>query len=176
MQLTRENTVMTPDFYLRPLSPDDQPFLWEMLYQAIFVPEGAAPLPREIINSPELAVYVQNWGQPDDLGLLAAALSTAQPLGAVWLRRFTAANKGYGYIDDQTPELSIAMLPSHRGKGIGKALLSALLVRAQPLYKAVCLSVSIDNPAARLYQRLGFEVVGRDDNSLIMRKHLGSLR
>jgi ribosomal protein S18 acetylase RimI-like enzyme len=162
-------------YFIRPLAPDDQAFLWEMLYQAIFVPVGAAPLPREIINSPELAIYVQNWGQPDDLGLLAAAPSTEQPLGAVWLRRFTAASKGYGYIDDQTPELSIAMLPGHRGKGIGKALLSALLVRAQPLYKAVCLSVSIDNPAARLYQRLGFEVVGRDDNSLIMRKNLKSL-
>jgi ribosomal protein S18 acetylase RimI-like enzyme len=164
------------DYFLRPISADDQPFLREMLYQAIFTPEGVAPLPRAIIDSPEISIYVQHWGQPDDLGLLAADAYTQQPIGAAWLRRFTAAGKGYAYIDDETPELSIALLPGHRGKGIGSALLSALLVKAQSRYKAVCLSVSIANPAARLYQRLGFEVVGGDDNSLIMRKSLRSIR
>jgi ribosomal protein S18 acetylase RimI-like enzyme len=164
------------DYFIRPISATDQPFLWEMLYQAIFIPEGAAPLPREIIHSPEIALYVRNWGQPDDLGLLAADTCTEQPMGAVWLRRFTVDNKGYGYIDDQTPELSIALLPAYRGKGIGTALLSALLVRAQTIYRAVCLSVSVDNPAARLYQRLGFKIVCRDHNSLIMRKSLRAIR
>lgn len=96
----------------------------------------------------------------------------AQPVGAAWLRCFGEGNKGYGYIDAETPELSIALLPTHRGKGIGTALLSALLVTAQTRCRAVCLSVSLDNPAARLYQRLGFEVVSRDATSLIMRRWL----
>jgi ribosomal protein S18 acetylase RimI-like enzyme len=155
---------------VRPLSAADQPFLREMLYHAIFIPEGAAPLPREIIHSAELARYVEHWGQPDDLGFLAIETASAEAVGAAWLRRFPVDGKGYGYIDGETPELSIALLPGHRGKGIGTALLSALLDAAQTRYKAICLSVSAGNPAARLYQRLGFAVVKDDDTSLIMRK------
>jgi ribosomal protein S18 acetylase RimI-like enzyme len=162
------------DTFIRPISPDDELFLWEMLYQAIYIPEGSLALPREIINSQELARYVLYWGQPDDFGLLAVDTATRQPVGAVWLRLFTRDNKGYGFIDDETPELSIAMLPGYRGKGIGTELLSALFATAQTQYKAICLSVSIDNPAARLYQRLGFEVVGKEDTSLIMRKSFGA--
>ena len=162
------------DYYIRLVSSDDEPFLWEMLYQAIFIPEGCAALPREIIRTPEIARYVLHWGQSDDFGLLAVDAATHQPIGAVWLRRFTRDNKGYGYIDGETPELSIAMLPTHRGKGIGTELLSALFITAQTKYKAICLSVSMDNPAAQLYQRLGFEVVGKDDTSLVMRKSFGS--
>jgi ribosomal protein S18 acetylase RimI-like enzyme len=162
------------DYFLRPVSSDDESFLWEMLYQAIFIPEGSAALPREIIHSPEIARYVLHWGQPDDFGLLAVDNATRQPIGAVWLRLFTKDNKGYGYIDDETPELSIAMLPNYRDKGIGTKLLSALFTTAQTKYKAICLSVSMDNPAAQLYQRLGFEVISKDDTALIMRKSFGS--
>src|SRR5688572_13289258 len=140
------------DHYIRPISPEDEPFLWEMLYQAIFVPEGSPALPREIINSPELARYVADWGKPDDIGYLAIETSSQQPLGAVWLRLFNKDNKGYGYLDDETPELSIALMPAFRSKGIGTRLLSASFVAAQKRYKAISLSVSADNPAARLYQ------------------------
>ena len=48
---------------MRPLTPDDEPFLWEMLFQAIHVPDGYAPLSRDVLNLPELARYVQEWWQ-----------------------------------------------------------------------------------------------------------------
>lgn len=163
------------DAFIRPISIDDEPFLWEMLYQAIFIPEGTALPSREIINSQEIARYVLHWGQPDDFGLLATNMSTQEPVGAAWYRLFSKDHKGYGYIDEETPELSIALLPDYRGKGIGTELLSALLIKAQTQYKAICLSVSIDNPAARLYQRLGFEVIDKDEASLVMRKSFNSI-
>jgi ribosomal protein S18 acetylase RimI-like enzyme len=161
------------EYSIRPISLEDEPFLWEMLYQAIFVPAGSPAPSREIVNSPELARYVLHWGQPDDVGLLAVETSTQQPLGAVWLRRFTKDNQGYGYFDDDTPELSIALRPGYRGKGIGTRLLSALFASAQNRYQAISLSVSADNPAARLYQRLGFETVKQVATSLTMKKLLG---
>ena len=99
----------------------DEPFLWDMLYLALYVPEGNPPLPREVIHSPELSRYVEGWGQPEDEGFLA--LDGEKPVGAVWLRLLTGDNHGYGYVDDLTPELSIAILPEYRGRGIGKALL-----------------------------------------------------
>ena len=153
---------------IRPLTKTDEPLLWEMLYQAIYVPESSKRPPRDIVYEPELAKYVQNWGCPGDIGW--AALNKAkQPIGAAWLRLLTGDNKGYGYIDDKTPELSIAVLPAYRGKGIGTSLLSRLLIETQSHFASISLSASPDNPALWLYRRLGFEVVGENDGSLTMK-------
>ena len=82
-------------------------------------------------------------------------------------------NQGYGYIDEQTPELSIAIAPTHRGHGIGYALLAQLLATAQERYPAVSLNVWTENPAFWLYQRLGFEVVTADGPAVTMVKRFG---
>lgn len=153
---------------LRPITPADQDFLWEMLYQAIYVPPGSPAPPREIIRQPELAHYVQDWPQPGDLGLIAVAASTGKPLGAAWLRLFTLEEPGYGFVAEDIPELSIALLPDCRGQGVGTALLEGLLAAARGRYVAVSLSVSADNPAAKLYRRLGFEVYEQVGDSLTM--------
>ena len=158
------------DYIIRRVAATDEPFLREMLYHAIYVREGAAQPPRDIINTPELARYVRDWGRTDDAGLLAVSEKTQQPVGAAWLRLMIKDNAGYGYVDDATPELSIAVLPQHRGRGIGTQLLTGLLREAETRYKAVSLSVSADNPALRMYQRAGFELVTKEGASLTMRK------
>ncbi|MEM1427556.1 MAG: GNAT family N-acetyltransferase, partial [Cyanobacteria bacterium P01_H01_bin.130] len=73
------------DCAIRRLQTQDEPFLWEMLYQALYLPEGAAPLPRQVLRSPELARYVENWGRQGDVGFLAS-MAEGIPIGAVWLR------------------------------------------------------------------------------------------
>jgi ribosomal protein S18 acetylase RimI-like enzyme len=153
-------------YTIRPLTDTDKVFLRDMLYQAIFVPEGETPPPRDIVEHPELARYIENWGQPDDMGFAAVDNETEQPVGAAWLRLI----HGYGYIDDTTPELSIALLPEHRSKGAGTLLLQQILETAQAHYPAVSLSVSSRNPARFLYQRMGFEIVNREDRTLTMLK------
>ncbi|MGA9773859.1 MAG: GNAT family N-acetyltransferase [Blastocatellia bacterium] len=159
-------------YLISEITSSDEPFLWEMLYQAIHVPAGGTAPPRQIVNSPELSRYVEQWGQENDLGLKAISTDDLQPFGAVWLRLMTEEKRGYGYIDDLTPELSIAVLREHRGKGVGTRLLNDLFESIAGRYKAISLSVSDDNPAKRLYQRLGFEIVSRDGASLTMRKNL----
>ncbi|MEJ7638954.1 MAG: GNAT family N-acetyltransferase [Singulisphaera sp.] len=114
---------------IRPLISEDEPFLWEMLYQALHVPEGQSAPPREVVRLPELARYVQGWGREGDCGFLASDAITGRPLGAAWLRLPVGENKGYGYIDNDTPELSIAVLPEYRGQSIGTQLLIHLLRR-----------------------------------------------
>ncbi len=140
-----------------------------MLFQALHVPEGRSAPPREVVRLPELARYVQGWGREGDRGFLASDSITGQPLGAAWLRLLVGANSGYGHIDDNTPELSIAVLPEYRGHGIGSQLLTHLLgsVCGQ---SSISLSVSADNPALRLYERFGFEVVSQSDGSLTMKR------
>jgi ribosomal protein S18 acetylase RimI-like enzyme len=150
----------------RPLTPDDEPFLWKMLYQAVYVQPGAPPPDPHIIDLPDLARYVAGWGRDGDLG--TAAIDAGQPVGAAWLRLMM----GYGYVDDRTPELSTAVLPSHRGWGIGTRMIARVLESARVKYPAVSLSVTMGNPAQRLYERLGFEVIKQDSGALTMKINL----
>ncbi len=50
---------------------DEADILKDMLYEAIFQPDETELLPREVIEQPELSVYIDNWGQPDDLCFVA---------------------------------------------------------------------------------------------------------
>jgi GNAT superfamily N-acetyltransferase len=109
------------------LASNDELFLWEMLYQALYIPEGQPAPHREVIHLPELARYVQGWGQEGDRGFLATDSVTSQPTGAVWVRLLMNTNKGYGYVGDDIPELAIAVLPKYRGQGIGTQLLTCLI-------------------------------------------------
>ena len=52
--------------------------------------------------------------------------------------------------------VDIALLPEHRGSGIGTALLDNLLAEADAAGKSVTIHVERMNPALRLYERLGF--------------------
>ncbi|ESA38974.1 gcn5-related n-acetyltransferase [Leptolyngbya sp. Heron Island J] len=153
---------------IRPLTLEDEPFLWEMLYQALYVPAGHPAWPREIVQIPEIAHYVNGWGDQGDCGFLASNPVTGESIGAVWLRLLISNNKGYGHIDDNTPELSIAVLPEYRGQGIGTQLLTHLFAASEQ--SSISLSVSANNPAVRLYRRFGFEVVKSNQESLTMRR------
>jgi len=155
---------------IRPLELEDEPFLWEMLYQAIHVPEGQTTLPREIVQIPELARYVQGWGREGDCGFLSSDTLTSQPIGAVWLRLPIGEYKGYGYVNDNTSELSIAVLPEYRGQGVGTQLLTHLFASKYG-QSSISLSVSADNPAVRLYERFRFKIVSRSDESLTMKRN-----
>ncbi|MGA2490007.1 MAG: hypothetical protein ABSF99_07435 [Anaerolineales bacterium] len=75
---------------LRPINISDEPFLWEMLYLALYVPPGQPPFPREILCDPDIACYVQGWGRPGDWGLLAC--DGELPVGAIWLRQWSVMN------------------------------------------------------------------------------------
>jgi GNAT superfamily N-acetyltransferase len=176
-QLVTDNLQMIcPPYYLvRPVTvtQTDEPFLWEMLYYAVFVPPGTTPPERSILQQPELSRYVQRWRQPHDAGVVAVEQERRLSIGAAWLRLLTGENKGYGYVDETTPELTIAVAPPYRGMGVGTTLLSQLLTTAESRYPAVSLSVSAENPAFQWYRRLGFEVVGKCGTSLTMRRKCG---
>ena len=161
------------EFEIRPLIPSDQSFLWEMLYQSLYVPEGSAPFEREILNHPDIAKYVSDWGREDDSGFVAVD-ENDRPVGAIWLRLLKGEEKGFGYVDDKTPELGMAVSPEYRGKGIGTSLLSSLIKSAEDFNEYISLSVAIGNPALRLYQRLGFEIVGKHGNSITMKRKLNT--
>jgi len=146
----------------------DVRFLRDMLHHAYYWRErnpGEGPGPA--------ARYVKGWGRPGDTVLIA--------VDDGWYRLFRRDLPGYGYIDEETPELAIAVVPSRRGRGIGDALLEALCERAlRDGYRALSLSVERENPAlVSFYEERGFSVVDPgdgDDYSVTMRRGLDTPR
>ena len=121
---------------------------------------------QSVLARPELAHYVSGWPRPGDPGVVA---EDGPPAGAAWLRLLPEHDRGYGFVDVEMPELSIGVVRTHRGRGIGSLLLKALIVSARAQrHAALSLSVEPDNPARRLYERCGFQVVGAVDGSLTM--------
>lgn len=159
-----------PDIVTRLAAAADEPFLREMLFLAPFVPPGADPIPRLDVDAPELTHYVDGFGRPGDLGVIAS--SGAVDVGAAWVRQLTGADPGYGYVDDHTPELTIAVSPEWRSRGVGLRLMRALIDAANGSVSAISLSCDPANPAMRLYDRLGFVPVGESGTSITMLKRL----
>jgi len=154
------------NFQFRPLLASDQAFLWECLYFAIHVPVGTPPPDQDIVQSPDLYKYAADWGRPTDHGFLAFDPGTSKNLGALWLRQFTTHTAGYGFVEEGIPELSMAVIPEYRGRGLGRGLLGYLLGLGN--FPAISLSVSPQNPALKLYERFGFKKVGEKDGSWTM--------
>ncbi len=147
----------------------DLGLLEDMLHQAIFVPEGEAAVPRSALDLPEIARYVRGWGRAGDFGL--AARTGSEGVGAAWFRLYRGDEKGFGYVDDRTPELSMAVRSEFMGLGIGSSLLQRLVVAARERgFERLSLSVDVRNPARRLYERLGFQALGEAGRSLTMIK------
>jgi GNAT superfamily N-acetyltransferase len=118
-----------------------------------------------------LSRYVDGWGRDGDLAVVAA--EGPNPVGAAWCRRFTAAAPGYGFVDEETPELTIAVVPSKRKHGVGQELLDALLDRARAQgVAALSLSVQQGSAAVSFYERNGFAPVGEHHGALTMLRRL----
>jgi len=152
---------------IRKGSAADVPFMRSMLAHAyawrVNAFEADIPLSR----------YVDNWGRPGDLALIAH--ETGNRVGAAWLRVFSPDEPGYGFVDDTTPELSIAVVPSRRRHGLGRELMDDLITGARSAgHEAVSLSVEANSPAVAFYERNGFERVREEEGGLVMLRLLQS--
>jgi GNAT superfamily N-acetyltransferase len=107
-----------------------------------------------IATNPDLFRYIKDWGRAGDQGMIAE--QNGRAIGAAWLRLWPFTDKGYGYLAEDIPELAIALIPEARAQGIGTALLKQTLALASAEFRAVCLSTRSDNPALKLYERVGF--------------------
>lgn len=152
------------DYKIREIQRQEYPLLDDFLYEAIFIPEGIDPPPKTIITSPELQVYVEHFGElKDDRGLVAEV--DGKIVGAVWVRIMN----DYGNIDNATPSLAISLYKEYRGFGIGTAMMKEIIALLQAHgYKRVSLSVQKTNYAAKLYRKIGFEIVGENEEEYIM--------
>lgn len=153
--MTLQNTIKP---VIRKLEKNETGLLRELFYHAIFMPEDADPLPASIVDHPDLVKYHEEWGREGDIAVVAEA--EGKIVGAAWCRLWKGIEKGYGFIADDIPELSMAVIPEFRSKGIGTLLLEELFRDVKKAgYKALSISVEKRNRAVNLYKRLGFKIV-----------------
>lgn len=130
-------------------------------------PEGLRP------SDSTLQRYLENWGRSGDVGIVAEVESVS--VGAGWWRHFPQGRPGYGFINEEVPEITLAVSPAYRRRGIGRTLLAELIAAAErERIPALSLSVEADNPATQLYLAAGFEEVGESGGSLTMRRTVAS--
>lgn len=136
------------NYLIRPYLLEDIPFLWEMLYESIYISEGHLAPSLEILKEPNIEKYLKNWGKLHDHALVAFD-EDHNRIGAVWIRLLSRENAGYGFVNEDTPELGMAIKLTYRGQGVGKNLLSQLFALARSNgYPALSLSVDPLNKKA----------------------------
>ena len=152
------------NYIIRKIKQEESDVLNTFLYEAIFIPEGVEPPPKEIINQPELQVYVDGFGNKDgDIAFVAESNGTI--VGAVWVRIMD----DYGHIDDKTPSFAISLLKEYRGYGIGTELMRKMLSELKECgYKQTSLAVQKQNYAVKMYKNVGFEIIDENAEEYIM--------
>ena len=162
---------MNLNIKIREIDKSEIPQLNIFLYEAIYIPEGQEMIDKEIINLPELSRYIKNFGQENDICLVAELENKL--IGAIWTRIYSSTERGYGYVDSKTPELSMSVLKEYQRKGAGTRLLKKMIDKFKKYeFEQISLSVDLQNYAFGLYQKFGFVIFESDDKSAIMIKKL----
>jgi len=156
---------------IREIKACERYFLDEMLREAAYFPDPSKKLEKLAELHPVLSTYFDSFGREGEFALVVV---TADGLGgAAWTRRFSNEFSSHGFVDDDTPELGIAIKEELRNQGIGTRLMTRIIGELSAAgFRQVSLSVDKRNPAVRLYQRLGFQVHSEGENFYTMIKHI----
>ena len=156
------------NYIIRELKKIDLNILEMMLYEAIYQPFGSKLLPIDVIKTPEISVYIDDFLKKKDDYCLVVDFEGII-VGAAWVRILAGEIKGYGNIDDKTPEFSISLLKEYRNQGIGTVLMKKMIEYLKKKgYKQTSLSVSKDNYAVRMYENLGFNIIAEKKHDYLM--------
>lgn len=159
--------MIETDIKIRELRTKEIDFLQDALYEAIYIPENEEKLPKSVIEQAELNRYISNFGRVNDFCLVAE--QNGFLVGAIWVRVFSESETGYGYVDEFTPELSMAVLDGNRNKGIGKQMLESMIQELEKRpYEQISLSVSKENFAHEFYKKYGFVDYHEKKDSITM--------
>lgn len=122
----------------------------------------------DVLARPEFSHYVIIRPERGDFGVVAEI--DGSPAGVCWARFLPADDPGYGFVDEQTPEVSLWVSSDARGQGLGRRLLQALVSEAKVRgLGRISLSVEPDNFAKQLYRSVGFEdVVDREGDGVML--------
>ena len=149
---------------LRELKSEETILLRDFLYEAIFIPEGMDPPPRDIIERPELKLYYEDFGT-GKADFCIVAEDEGKVVGAAWTRLMD----DYGHVDEETPSFAISLYKEYRGQGIGTRLMKDMqALLKEKGFKRASLAVQKANYAVRMYEKVGFKTVDENEEEFIM--------
>ncbi len=157
---------LTPEVVIRRGDKLDTPFLRSLLAFAYGWHVAA-------FDTFDMSIYhyVDAWGRAGDAALVAT--EGGHPVGAAWYRLFPASRPGFGFVDEETPEMTVVVIPARQGQGIGPLLVAALLERAmEEGYPALSSSVQRGDRDEQLLREQGFEQVRAAGETLTLRRAL----
>ena len=141
-----------PDFSLRPATPDDYDFLYDLNRLALgeYVAE---------ISGWDDEWEQQNFRERFDPDLRQIIRVDGEDIGA------------FGFYADGDHVLLdyLAIVPECQRRGIGTRLIGSVVEEARKLGKPVRVQVLKTNPATELYERLGFVITGETERHFIMK-------
>ncbi len=148
---------MAPSPTLRLAVPEDEPFLQALFSSRSDVALLPEPIRSQLIAPQWQAYRAQNEARKAETHVI---LQGTNPVGAIVLADEPDASRRI---------VDFTLMPSHRGQGIGRAVLSSLLENARVPWH---LRVRPNNPAKRLYERLGFTISdGPQENTMDLSMH-----
>ncbi|OQC17313.1 MAG: putative acetyltransferase [Firmicutes bacterium ADurb.Bin080] len=155
------------NYEIREIKSSEIYLLKDFLYEAIFQRDEENLLPKDIINKPELRVFIDGFGKPDDCCLVADI--NGKVVGAVWTRILSGEVKGFGNVDEYTPVFAISLYKKYRNMGVGTALMRRMLeLLKERGYKKASLAVQKDNYAVSMYEKVGFKIVKELEEEYLM--------
>ena len=148
---------------LRPVAGDDRGFLVE-LYSSVREPE-LAHVPwdeaaRRAFIEQQFAAQDAHYRNNYPGATLDVVEVDGRPAGRLYVHR--------GPSDIRI--MDIAMTPAFRGRGIGTRLVRSLIAQAQASGRKLSIHVEMNNPARRLYERLGFRPAGEHGVYVLMER------
>ncbi len=152
---------------LRPIGDEDRELLFrvyagtreEELAPVPWTPEQKEAFLRMQFDA-QHAYYQEHYAGAD----FDVVLADGEPVGRLYLARWTSEHR----------IVDIAILPGHRGRGLGSELLRRILAEADGAGKPVTIHVEMHNPVRRLYDRLGFVPVEERGVYLLMERPVGA--
>ena len=155
-----ENTVSTADIRLVPIEPKHTPFLRELYFTTRYDIDRA-PISddqRHQLKQMQFDAQHRYYQQHYASASFDLICRDNKPIGRI-------------YVDVRQEEvrlIDISLLPEYRNQGIGRQLLIDCQHTAQKAGLPLRLRVEPDNPALRLYRRLGFQVIADEQTNLHM--------
>lgn len=156
------------EIIIREIKKNEIDKLEDMLYEAVYQPDKNNPIQRDVIKIPQVYAYIDKFGKFNDDYCFVADLN-GRIIGAVWVRIITGKIKGFGNVDNKTPEFAISLLKKYRNQGIGTKMMNKMINYLQKSgYEQTSLSVQKENYAVKLYKKVGFEIVEENDEDYLM--------
>lgn len=155
--MTEQNIVILPT------READRTYIARLNFLTDVYGDETSELSQNFIN--DTYFYIDQW-DPTDGGFIAWD-NNRIPAGGAWLLWGTATNHGYAYVNEEIPEVAIAIESRFRGTGVASLLLNAAITLAKNL-GAPGISLSVDKAntkAHQVYSHLGFSEVTFDEAS-----------